>query len=297
MKALLTRLLAQLTLKLFAIIPLSFARGLGVFAALILNRTKNDVQRITKINLAMTQPHLSAEQLDKLCKESVRSTLINSFEMPVIWQQSEQWVFNKIERVDNVNIFEESLAKGKGVILVCPHIGSWEFFGRYLTPRAKTTYLYQPPKIKAFESIVKSGREKAGAQIVATNQRGIAKVLKALRNGEVTGILPDQVPKPPSGQYANFFSVPAYTMTLIHGLVQKTHCEVVLGIALRTKKGFHIIFESVPDAIYSEDLQTSVQALSDIVEQAIVKDVAQYQWAYKRFKLQPDSPSPYQRKK
>jgi KDO2-lipid IV(A) lauroyltransferase len=287
----------RIAIKLVAILPLRLARSFGVVCAALINLTKAKVYRITKINLQMTQTQLSSKELEKLCKKSVESTLVNSFEMPIIWHQTDQWVADKIERVDNLEIFNDCLAKQKGVILLSPHFGNWEIFGRHLSLLAPTTFLYQPPKFDAFEDFVVSARGKSGGKLAATNQRGIGKLLKALRNGEVTGILPDQVPKPPSGCYADFFSVPAYTMTLIHGLIQKTGCQVVLGFGLRTRTGFRLAFESVPDDLYSEDLQTSVDALNRSVEKVILNDVSQYQWAYKRFKLQPHSPNPYRQLK
>ena len=41
------------------------------------------------------------------------------------------------------------------------------------------------------------------------------------------------------------------------------------------------------DAIYSEDIVTSLSAMNQAVEKCIAIDPAQYLWSYRRFKTQP----------
>ena len=275
-------------LKLVALLPLSLARAIGRGIAFFLSLTNNNIYRITRINIALTQPQLSDKALDRTCRDSVASTLINAFEMPIVWQRDNPWVYNKTLSIKGEDHLTSAVAKKKGVILIGPHIGNWEVLGRHLPNFAATTSLYQPPKITALENIVKKGRELSGATLVPTNQRGVAALLKALRRGEITAILPDQVPQKNSGIFAPFFNKPAYTMTLVYNLIQKTGCRAVLGFALRVPGGFKIVYCEAPEAIYSADQATSIAALNTMVETAVNNDIAQYQWAYKRFKGQPE---------
>ena len=275
-------------LKLVALLPLALARAVARGLAKLLVLFNNDISRITSLNLAMTQPQLDAAELKSLSRKSMASTMVNAFEMPIIWQKNDDWLERKILAVENDQLMRAALAEAKGVIVICPHIGNWEVFGRHLPSYGPTTNLYQPPKLVAVENIVRRGRERSGASLVPTNQRGMAALLKALKRGEITGILPDQVPQPNSGEFTDFFGKPAYTMTLVHKLVKKTRCKVILGYALRVKGGFKIVYQVAPEEIYSEDQLSSVKALSQMVEMAIEDDMAQYQWAYKRFKAQPE---------
>lgn len=212
---------------------------------------------------------------------------MNSLEMPYIWHSSNRRLRDKIESIDNETIIHEAIANGTGVILLSPHVGNWELTGRMMAEYGEITSLYQPPKQQALEDIVRLGREKSGAVLVPTNQRGIAQLMKTLRAGKMIGILPDQVPKQ-SGVFVPFFGIPAYTMTLVYSFIKKTQCKIVLVYGLRTQKGFRIIFKRPPEALYSNDQTASVTALSQLVEMSTEEDYAQYQWAYKRFKKQPD---------
>ncbi len=286
--------LVECLLFLLALVPLSVARAFARGVAGILSFFNNDISRITQLNIAMTHPQLSAEQQRELSQQSVASTLMGALEMPIVWRKSQAWVEKKVVAIENENLMHAVVAKQKGVIVITPHIGNWEVVGRCLPNYAATTNLYQPPKITAVENVVRRGRELSGAALVPTNQRGIAALLKALRRGEISGILPDQVPQSGSGQFSDFFGQQAYTMTLVYNLIRKTQCSVILVYALRVRGGFKLVFREAPETIYSEDQATSLRALNQMVETAINDDIPQYQWAYKRFKAQPEGKSdPY----
>lgn len=286
--------LVECLLFLLALIPLSAARAFARGVAAVLSFFNNDISRITQLNIALTHPHLSAEQQSDLSQQSVASTLACALEMPIVWRKSQSWVENKVVEIENEALMHALLAKQKGVIVICPHIGNWEIVGRCLPNYAATTNLYQPPKLTAVENVVRRGRELSGATLVPTNQRGIGALLKALKRGEISGILPDQVPQRGSGQFAEFLGQQAYTMTLVYNLIRKTQCSVILVYALRVRGGFKLVFREAPETIYSEDQSTSLRALNQMVEMAINHDIPQYQWAYKRFKAQPEGKSdPY----
>ena len=263
-------------------------------------RLSNDIERITRINVEIAYADLSSEHRETLIQRSIASTLANALEMPLIWQRDNQWLHSQILAINGQECLQEALDEGKGVIIMAPHTGNWECIGRVLPAYAPITCLYQPPKYPELETLVKTGRQKAGAIVVPTTQRGIASLLKALRRGEMVGILPDQVPRAGSGQFAPFFGRPAYTMTLVHSLAQKTGCKILLGYALRSEKnnrhGFTAYFSEASEDCYDADIHSALTAMNTMVEQAVNHSPEQYQWAYKRYKIQPDNlTNPYRR--
>ena len=76
-------------------------------------------------------------------------------------------------------------------------------------------------------------------------------------------------------------------MTLVHQLIQRTECKVVMGSALRVKQGFEITYEEPDKDIYNVDEDVSVAALNQSIETIIDRDRSQYQWGYKRFRKRP----------
>jgi KDO2-lipid IV(A) lauroyltransferase len=282
-----------LILKLLGALPLGLVRLIAKLVALPLFFLPNDLRRICQINLQIAAPNPNRQQAKAQLRKTIESSILTAFEMPVVWQHSNNWLNKKILAMENASLLNDALQHQQGVIAICPHVGNWEVFGRKLPQFGATTNLYQPPKYTAMETLVRAGREKSGATLVPTNQRGVAALLKALRRGEIIGILPDQVPKNNSALFVDFFGQPAFTMTLVHSLIKKTHCKVVLGYALRFRNGFKIIFKEAPLSIYSSDEYESVSALSQMVEMATEEAIEQYQWGYKRYKKQPDGSRPY----
>ena len=123
-----------------------------------------------------------------------------------------------------------------------------------------------------------------------TNRGGVAQVLKALKNGQIVGILPDQVPSEKGGIYAPFFGVSAFTMTLISKLLIKSDARVFCGFAKRlpNSAGYKVIVEEANNQVYSNNISDSVAGLNKSIEHSVQKAPEQYQWVYIRFRKQPD---------
>ena len=159
----------------------------------------------------------------------------------------------------------------------------------YAGDRFPLNILYQPPGLIELDDFILGARERVGTKVFPTDRRGVLAMFKALREGEVVGILPDMEPPEEAGAYATFFGNQALSMTLVSKLAQKTGATVMCVYAKRLPagKGFEAVFKEADPGIYSADLATSVAALNRSVE-LCVKDVPeQYQWEYKRFKTKP----------
>ena len=190
---------------------------------------------------------------------------------------------------DNEALPRSVLESGKGLLILAPHLGNWEVLGLHLSSLGKVTNLYQPPKLAAFDTLIRSSREKSGATLVPTTTKGVAALLKNLRNGGIAGILPDQNPNDEnSGHFAPFFGQPAFTMVLIHRLIQKTGCRAVFAFAKRIPGGFELVYREPPEEIYSDDMEAALAALNKGTEALVTEAPEQYQWEYKRFKIKPE---------
>lgn len=141
------------------------------------------------------------------------------------------------------------------------------------------------------DRLLKEVRSRSGVKLAPTNRKGVAQLLTALRQGEMVGVLPDQVPADSSGGFAPFFGEPAFTMTLISKLVQRTEAEVFCGFAQRLPagRGFRAVFRPADPAIASDDLTVSLTALNRTVQECVALAPSQYQWEYKRFRRRPDN--------
>lgn len=268
-------------------LPLSVSRIIGGFIGRLNYVFNTRLTQITRTNISRCFPDLNKAQREHLIKQSVIETGRVGIEIPGVWLKSQHWLQGKILKVRNRDLLDQKLASDAGLVLLVPHIGNWEVLGLYLCGITQMTTLYQPPKIAEMEALIRQSREREGARLVPTNNKGVMALFKTLNAGGMTIILPDQVPAKKAGEYSSFFGLPARTMTLPHGLIKRTGCQVLMAYAIRVPGGFEIVFEE-PDAdIYSEDTQASLMAMNRSVEACVKTCPSQYQWEYKRFRKQP----------
>lgn len=277
--------LALYVLRFLGRLPLGGARVLGATVGLLAWFRRGRSYKITVANLARCFPDWSPARRRRLVRQSLIETGKTAAEAPLIWRQSAHSLTRMIIAVEGDEVINRALEIGKGLIMLAPHLGNWEVTSPFVARYGRLTALYQPPRQKSLEDFVVRGRTKAGIQMVPTSRRGLGQLLTSLKRGETVGILPDQVPEVGSGAcVAPFFGQPALTMTLVHNLIKRTGCAVLVVVAERVRKGFRVrVSEPDPD-IYSEVEQASVAALNRSVEAVARLAPTQYQWEYKRFR-------------
>ncbi len=249
------------------------------------------ITQVTHTNINLCFPLLSLTEQNILVEQSLIETCKAFSELGILWLQKSDRVLKLIIKINNENCLQQALQQGKGVILLTPHLGAWEMAGLYASANYPLTALYRPPKLIGLNKLIHTARERAGGKFVATDKKGVRSLLQALHNGEIAGILPDQVPNS-GGVFAPFFGISAYTMSLVARLAQKTGAKVIFTYAERTVQGFHINFLPAPTNIDSHDLELACTALNEGIEQCLKDCCGQYQWSYKRFKQSPVGTNP-----
>ncbi|MAM69972.1 MAG: lauroyl acyltransferase [Gammaproteobacteria bacterium] len=271
-----------------SLFSLEMARNIGKILGICAYHLKTRSYHTTRTNLRLCYPDLSEQDREQLCRLSLINTGMAMAETGAVWLWPVERIMGRIIDVEGGDLLEKAREAGKGVILIGPHHGNWELIGLYLSTLGPCSQLYLPPKQAQLDKLVYLARKRGGAALYPANSKGVAAVLKALKIGEMTGILPDQIPGPGGGEFAPFFTQQAYTMTLIPRLLQKTGALALLCYALRVEGGFRIVFRQPDIDIYAEHMPKALAALNRTVELAINDAPEQYQWEYKRFRYQPE---------
>lgn len=269
-------------------LPMWAIQRLGQFIGTLCWYFPNPFKTVTLVNIAACFPHESEAYKRTLAKKSLQNTFMTVFEYAMHWFWPVAQINATIVEPDAATqaLFYESLAKGKGVIILSPHMGAWESMLGYLPGKMIATMMYRPLRIAELEHTVRSARERAGAKLVPASASGIRAMFKALKKNEVVVMLPDQVPIVSGGVMAPFFGVPALTMTLAAKFAQKTGAAVLVGYVERlgVGGGFKPHALRVSDDIYSEDPVLAATAMNKTLQLAVEQHVDQYVWSYKRFK-------------
>lgn len=217
-------------------------------------------------------------------------------EVPWLWLMPVEQPLGELVRWDGAELIGSAIASGRGVVLLTPHLGSFEVSARAIVERfgqqVPLTVLYRPARKPLLRELEETARHRPGLATAPASLAGVRQMLRALRKGEMVGLLPDQVPPEGQGVWAPFFGQPAYTMTLAARLVLQTGalplvlwCERLAG-----EVGFivHVreLGEPLPDASDSSEA-AQLQAATVInraMERVIRERPSQYLWGYHRYK-------------
>ena len=274
--------------QLIALLPLSVLRKLGEWIGYTMWRLNGREARVTRKNLELCFPEMESDQRENLVRESLKHTAQTALELIKIWVQPNERSERLLVEIENPEILEQKLRSPNGVLMLVPHLGNWEIVGLWCARYGEAVALYQPPKQAVLDPIIWRARERLGNKLYPTDRSGVRALLKALKKGGFTAVLPDQAPDAEGGVFQPFFGVPTLTMTLVHGLASRTGCELLMVFGQRVDGGFRIVCREADPLIKSPDINVSAAALNRSVEHCIEECPEQYQWEYKRFKKQPD---------
>jgi KDO2-lipid IV(A) lauroyltransferase len=250
-------------------------------------------RRVASINLKACYPALGAAEIDALVRESFVHYVSSIFESGRNWY----WPLERLQAMcdgdEGVKVFQESLTHGKGVLVLAPHFGAWEYLGMFLQKFSDIVILYKPPAHPGLEKALLQRRRRGGANMLPATASGLRKLYTHVLAGKGAGILPDQQPSSGQGRFAPFFGVPALTGVLAPRLIRKTGCEVFFAVCARLADGRYRlhVFPAGAD-IHSGDIDTALAEVNRGVEQCIAIDPAQYLWSYKRFRARPEGAPP-----
>lgn len=292
MKLAFKTLLIKTVFSLIALLSLKNCHRFGRFLGWLYLVIPNRPSHVTKVNIKLCFPKMNEFEQKILVKKSLIETAKTLVEASPMWLWEKDKLFNLIKNVEGKELVEKALNKNKGVILALPHLGNWELLSLYCSDKFTTTTMYQKPKLVEIDSIIKTGRERFGSNLVPADNVGVRAMYKALKKNECICILPDQEPSKGNGIFTNFLNINAYSMTLVSRLTKKTDATVIIAYAKRLAngEGYEIFFSEVKgmsEKIKSDVENESIVYLNSEIEKCIRDIPEQYQWSYKRFRTQP----------
>ena len=288
--------IAFAALWLLGAIPLGWLHGVASGLAWPLSWLSFRESKVAWVNLQLCFPDLSPAERRRRHRQALRETLCMLLEGGRVWTRPLGQALGWVREVSGLEHVEAARSEGRGVIVAAPHLGNWELFGQYLSSLGPLSIVYREPQWAPAHQILLHGRGGSTVEQLPAQPSSVRKMLKALRDGRLLGILPDQQPKLGEGEFAPFFDIPALTMTLMSRLAEKSGVAVVFGFAERLPRGgFKVHFLPAPAAIADPDPQRAAAALNQGVEACLARAPWQYQWTYKRFSRRPadGSRNPY----
>jgi KDO2-lipid IV(A) lauroyltransferase len=218
-------------------------------------------------------------------------------ELPRLWLRPPDRPIGDPVHWVGAELIDTLLAQGRGLVLLTPHMGSFEICAQAYAERygavKPITVLYRPARQAWLRELEETARARPALATAPATLAGVRLMMRALKRGETVGLLPDQVPPGGMGVWAPFFGQPAYTMTLAARLVQQTGAAVCLIWGERLPRGAGYVVRPLPlpeplpakGALDDEAwMLAGARAVNHSMEVLIRQKPAQYLWGYHRYK-------------
>lgn len=256
---------------------------LGALAGLVL-RSRG---RLALRNLQATFPDRSASELRGIlagCWRHFGRTALASIRMQ---EKSPQEIADEVFIV-NFHEVEEAMGLGRGVLFLSAHFGSWEIGGLALTTRLRDVRTVARPLDNEFlERDLAALRERTGAQMV-DRKRAARSLLRALQEGSMVILLPDQAVQPKEGALVPFLGRPAWTTTAPAKMALRSGSTIVFGFCIPDGLRHRLEFEEpirVDELSEAErDPVALTKRINDVIGRHVRERPELYLWMHDRWK-------------
>ncbi len=285
--------LARILLGIFGLMPRRIAcLGARLIAWLGFRFARR--QRMAGLhNLRMALPELSDQERYRIlggCFRNLGRLLVEFSRFSTLNKAN----IGNLVYYDGLENYHAALQRGRGVIFLTGHFGSWE-----LSAFAHSIFGYpmkfvvRPIDNARVDQLITHYRTLGGN--IPIQRRSTARdILQSLRHNEVVGILFDQNTTRSEGVFADFFGIPAATTSAIATLALRTGAAVIPGFLIWEEKlGRHRLrfdppVELVETGDPAHDVVENTRAFNRILEGYIRKHPDQWLWIHRRWKTRPE---------
>lgn len=280
--------LARLAAFLFSVIPVSvglkIAEILGriIFACLV----KYRAIAIANLKSAFGKER-GEEELAKVAKGVFENLSKNAVEL-VNFPKINKANLNRFVRIENIDIVDTALKAGKGVILLTGHFGNWELLALAFRLKGyEGAVIGRRIYFDKYDKYLNGLRQFHDVNIIYRDESP-KKIIRALRENKIIGILADQDVDSVDGVFANFFGQAAYTPSGPVLLAKASGAALIPAFAIR-KNGRHTIMVEKPVELVDTgdkeaDLVRNTEKWSNILESYIRRYPDHWVWMHRRWK-------------
>jgi uncharacterized protein len=137
-------------------------------------------------------------------------------------------------------IYQASQARGRGVLLVTPHLGNWEIGGAYLPRKGiKLLVLTQPEPDPRLTAMRQAARALRGVETLVVGEDAFAfiEIIKRLQAGATVALLMDR-PAAPTAVTVQLFGRPFSASIAAAELARASGCAILPACIVRTDEGY-----------------------------------------------------------
>jgi lauroyl/myristoyl acyltransferase len=266
-------------------LPLRFAYGVAVFFSDVRYIFADKDRRAVKENLSAIFPDKTPREIRRIRRRMFRNFakyLVDFFRHSKI---DREYVSRYIT-IENLQHFDEALARGKGVIVLTAHLGNWELGGAVVGLLGYEPWVVAlPHKSKKVNEFFNAQREFAGTKVIPLG-RAVRSCLNLLKENKMIALAGDR-DFTERGAVVDFFGKPTILPEGPAALSLKTGASIVAGFMVRNPDDTFTLHVEKP-LIYtgSGNNRRDIPALLDCCKAIIERYIREYpdQWfMFRRF--------------
>ena len=240
-------------------------------------------------------PGLAEPEVLRIARESYGNLGRTSIETAVLPSYSREDILGLFGTIEGWDVVEETLSRGKGLIIVSGHLGNWEMGAAYVAARVpRLAAVARGMQNPMFEAYLTDTREQLGVHVIHDSE-AVKRVPRALREGGAVAFLFDQGAAGLASTWVPFFGRYAKTPRGPAVFALRLDAPVIFTCAVREPSGQYAMkFEEVVvprTGDRERDVDAIVGAYTDTLERWVRKYPEQYFWHHRRWKHQrPNTP-------
>jgi len=285
--------LSYLILKGFSLfinlLPEGFSLWLGRQLGRVVFHLDREHQKVALHNLHIA---FSQEKSEREIRDIARRTFQNLgmvavefFRIPTMDVET----FKKRVTVEGLEGALKLLEKKRGVLLLLSHFGNWELMGMVSKVIDHPIMVIAKPvkKNRWVDQLITKVREKAGLEVIPP-EKASRKVIRALSQNRVVGILIDQRAKRSEGVWADFFGRKAPTTPGLAVLAMRTGAPILPVFMIRNGyQKYHLLIKEALELVHTgdvkKDVEVNTQLINHILESMIRRYPDQWFWVHRRW--------------
>ena len=265
----------------------SLGRGLGSVAWAIDARHRE----VAMNNLRLAFPKLTESRRRQLARKAFQQAGRTAVEM--LWSTSlDDRTLKEVAVFEGREHLDAALREGRGALITTAHFGNWELMGVTLAhigvPMNVIARAIDDPQV---EDVLQRLRTRTGARVIHKESGAVRAALRALRAGEVVGVLIDQNTLPSQASFVPFFGKTAATTRVSAQLHLRTGAPVLMLFSIPEGDGYRFFIEPLDASGISTDADDVVEqltaAMTTHIERHIRRCPGAWLWIHDRWRTRP----------
>ncbi|MEW6271883.1 MAG: lysophospholipid acyltransferase family protein [Thermodesulfobacteriota bacterium] len=252
-------------------------------------RVLRESRELSLEHLALALPELGRVEHERIVRAMFRGHARSVIEIAMMADVARR--IDALVTIEGLEVMDEALAAGRGVVAITGHIGNWELLAAYFGLHGyPVTVIATPVKGERLNAENVALRARVGVETVLRDGPGASRqILRTLKAGRILAILMDQATRGQAVQVP-FFGRPAWTPIGPALLAQRTGAHLVGVFIHRQGDGRHVISVRRPELPRAEGaaeaawVEQATASLTALIEQEIRRRPDEWVWWHRRWR-------------